>query len=330
MKSILQQIRRQLFTKEDPLHVHKTFGLAALCSFMYRIPKFGEHDMGFPDKSGDLITFLTLLVHVCLNVSSFEFHIPAKRIQSDGGRIWPQYRFHSLLFSCRGLLCIALNVFYYRSESSQSQQQSKFRLPHGNYAVVLGTMLLGDIASNYWVKHPSNSIRDLKAPPVVKYYFSVMQFLATSVSLVGIRRCSLHYYMLMVVQVTAFLMTLRRKNLVSHETNVVIYALLLAGGFTMGIYETYVWDPSLELLWTSAFMGSAAAVLRIICGMDKYVIWTIMHCINCYCFIPSIQGDDLRSIVLLSHAQIRWLSVCASVMMVLGGVWKSQSSSHRN
>lgn len=333
----MKQIQQQLFTKEDPLHVHKIFGMAALCSYVYRIPQFGEKDMGFSrtSESGDhLITFITLLLHVCLNISSFEFHIPAKRIQSDGGRIWPQYRFHSLVFSCRALMCIALNVFYYnRSEESlQSPHASNYLLPHGNYLVVIGTMLMGDIASNYWVKYPSNSIRDLKASPMIKYYFSVMQFLATGVSLVGIRRCSLHYYMLMVVQVTAFLMTLRRKNLVSHEKNVVLYALLLAGGFAVGIYETYFWEPSQELLWMSAFIGTAAAVLRILCGMNKYVVWTIMHSINCYCFIPSIHSQEasLYSILLLSPLQIRWLSVCVSLIMILGGVWKSHSSSQRN
>lgn len=330
----MKQIKQQLFTKEDPFHVHKTLGMVALCSYLYRIPQFGEKDMGFfrTGESGDyyVMAFLTLLVHACLNISSFEFHIPAKRIQSDGGRIWPQYRFHSLVFSCRGLMCIALNVFYYNL-SSQSPHVSKFLLPHGNYLVVISTMLMGDIASNYLVKYPSNSIRDLKAPPMIKYYFSVMQFLATGVSLVGIRRCSLHYYMVMVVQVTAFLMTLRRKNLVSHEKNILIYALLLAGGFTVGVYETYIWDPSQELLWTSAFIGTAAAVLRILCGLNKYVIWTLMHIVNCYCFIPSIYGQDveLQSVFLLSPIQIRWLSVSVSLIMILGGVWKSYFSSQR-
>ncbi len=329
----MKQIQQKLFTREDSFHVHKTLGMAALCSYLYRISHFGKRDMGFcpTSESSDyqVITILTLFVHVCLNISSFEFHIPAKRIQSDGGRIWPQYRFHSLVFTCRGLLCIALNAFYYNQPKlSQSSHGSTFLLPHGNYFVVIGTILVGDIASNYWVQYPSNSIRDLKASPMIKYYFSVMQFLATGVSLVGIRRCSLHYYMVMVVQVTAFLMTLRRKNLVSHEKNVILYALLLAGGFAVGIYETYVWDPAQELLWTSAFLGMTAAVLRILCGMNKYVIWTILHIVNCYCFIPSIhrQEENLHSIFLLSPLQIRWLGVGASMIMVLGGLWKSYSS----
>ncbi|GAX15932.1 hypothetical protein FisN_22Hu218 [Fistulifera solaris] len=331
----MKQIQQKLFTKEDPYHVHKTLGLVALSSYIYRISNFGASDMGFsPTKESSddfyVITLLTLLVHVCLNISSFEFHIPAKRIQSDGGRIWPQYRFHSLVFSCRGLLCIALNAFYYNAlKSSQSPLGSSFTLPHGNYLIVIATMIIGDIASNYWVQYPSNSIRDLKASPVIKYYFSVMQFLATGVSLVGLRRCSLHYYMVMVVQVTAFLMTLRRKNLVSHETNVILYALLLAGGFVVGIYETYVWDPAQELLWISAFLGMTAAVLRILCGMNKYVIWTMLHIVNCYCFLPSIQSQEanLHSMILLSLVRIRWLGVSATMIMVLGGLWRSYFSS---
>lgn len=170
-----QKIIRQLFTKEDPFHVHKILGLIALASFLYRIPKFGKQDMGFlsatredEDSSSStsssstndgMMTFVTLFLHLCLNISSFEFHIPTKRILSDGGRIWPQYRFHSLLFSSRAIMCIALNVYYYYHHQQQQQL-----LPHGNYLIVIGTIIMGDIASKYWVKYPSHSIQDLKAP----------------------------------------------------------------------------------------------------------------------------------------------------------------------
>lgn len=75
--------KKKLFTKEDSYHVHKTLGILVLCSYIWRLPKLGREDMGF--RSYPEWTLPTLFLHLCLNLSSFEFHIPALRIKSDGG-----------------------------------------------------------------------------------------------------------------------------------------------------------------------------------------------------------------------------------------------------
>lgn len=79
----------KLVTKEDPYLVHKTLGILVLFSFTWRLSQFGESDMGF--ETHPEWTVPTLILHLLLNLSSFEFRIPHQRIES-GYRIWPEYR----------------------------------------------------------------------------------------------------------------------------------------------------------------------------------------------------------------------------------------------
>ena len=76
----ISQWKKQLITKEDPNHVHKTLGILVLFSYLYRLAQVGDSDLGFATQRH--LTIPTLLLHLMLNASSFEFKIPAKRISS--------------------------------------------------------------------------------------------------------------------------------------------------------------------------------------------------------------------------------------------------------
>ena len=61
--------------------------------------------------------------------------------------------------------------------------------------------------------HPPS---DLAAPAPLRFFFSTMQFHATTGCLVGLRTLSTQFVYLFIIQGTAFAMTLRRRNLVGH------------------------------------------------------------------------------------------------------------------
>lgn len=86
----LTKLRRKLFSKEDPCHIHKTLGVYSMTHFVYRFSQVGATDMGF---TSSWFSLATLAPHVLLSLSSFIFHIPKKRIL-EGSRIWPEYRMH--------------------------------------------------------------------------------------------------------------------------------------------------------------------------------------------------------------------------------------------
>ena len=169
---------KKLVTKEDRFHLHKTLGTLCLVSFAWRIVRIDgitttDSDMGF--LSHPKLTIPTLLLHLALNLSSFEFRIPERRIKT-GYRIWPEYRLHSLVFLCRSL-AFPLPQYY----------ENSYGLPPNylwNVAIVLGTITAADIASAS-TKHPSGTIRGFETNPLLKFFFSAVQFHATMACLYG-------------------------------------------------------------------------------------------------------------------------------------------------
>lgn len=89
----LSEWKRKLVTREDPKHIHKILGFLVLLSFLYRFTQLGQQDLGFVNKPN--LTIPTIMLHLALNLSAFEFTLPKRRI-TTGYRIWPEYRLHSL------------------------------------------------------------------------------------------------------------------------------------------------------------------------------------------------------------------------------------------
>ena len=93
-----EYVIKKLFTKEDPLYLHKTLGLLALLSFIYRyfyvFPMTGT--LGFEGTGFD---YLTLAVHMGLSSSSLIFHVLPQRILRRPLVIWEEYRLHAIIFT---------------------------------------------------------------------------------------------------------------------------------------------------------------------------------------------------------------------------------------
>jgi hypothetical protein len=323
LKTII--VESPLFSNEDAFHVHKTLGLFALISYAWRFIRAGigflhrlssfeeeEDDMGF--ASHPEWTIPTLCLHLALNLSSFEFRIPNRRIKTDGGRIWPEFRIHSTVFLCRSLAAIAINWYHHQyptittiqsGTNNKDDNDENYGNIHStdhyhyvwNLYIVLGAMAAADLCS-YWVGDGhSRSIRDLAAPQAVKYFFSLIQFFATAAILFGLRRSSLYFMQCFVIQITAFLFTLRRKRLVSHGTNVVLYGCLLAFAVGVGVVELGTHCYRTDLITRCPGDPTAIAIVTILACTaalwrmgpwststsritqvltNKYVIWTVL------------------------------------------------------
>ena len=212
-----------------------------------------------------------------------------------------------------------------------------------NFWVVMAAIAAADL-SPYSVgdKH-SKSIRDLSAPLVVKYYFSVIQFFATASVLYGSRRCSLYYFQALVIQVTAFLMTLRRKNLVSHVFNVVVYGLLLAGAVGVGYCEFVFYDEDESPrgdhtpVWIVSVVACTAALWRLgpwpgarvrsVCA-NKYLIWIVMYFLLNHVLRPVLREEHQPG-KLLTNDHIQYLAIGEWVVLILYGLYKHSTKQTR-
>jgi len=257
----LNEIYDKLFTREDPNNLHKTLGIFCLAHFLFRFAQSGPTDMGFAASKS---TLACIAAHTLLSVSSLIFKIPLKRIAS-GYRIWPEYRLHSIVFALRSL-AMMLVIWVEKAYGLETNH-------HLNAAIVLGTLAAADFGS--WSVGPngrSSTIQDLEAPPAMRYFFSVMQFHATMGVMLGVRRFSTQLIYVWIIQLNAFLMTLRRKNLAPHQGLVWTYGAMLVFGFVVCSYEA----QTIGAFVMVNTLANTAAVLRLGLRTPKYLLWSGM------------------------------------------------------
>lgn len=261
----------KLFTSKEERHIyhaHKILGFSALASFAYRFA-FATQDCRFGPHIGTLVF---IIHHFALSSSSFVFKIPQRRIKDGGFRIWPEYRIHSLVFASRSLACMLLNWV-----------EQRYGLEEQYYWINTLIVLLGCAAADYGSslqgQYRSNTVRGTTyTDPYGHWFASEMQFNLTAICLVGIRRYSLHMTAVFIIQCNSFLMTLRRKNVASHEVLTAAYGVLLLLGRYMAVKDMML--PC----WALANVG---VILRMgPLHLDKYVLWTglgiLVHCIRSF------------------------------------------------
>ena len=258
----LKKAYRKLVTRDDSFSVHKSLGVFCIVHTAYRLAQVGPSDMGFGPT---LPTLICILLHATLSLSSFLFRIP---LQRRGGALsygmWSEYRLQSIIFSVRSLAMMLLIW----TEGALGLAPN-YAL---NAALAFASMGASDLCSwSVGAKGRSRTVRDLDAPHAYRLLFSIMQIQTTSALLLGQRRYSMHFIFVLVMQFNAFLMTLRRKNLVPYKAAVSLYGAMTVVGSATVFYETSVSQPGLFLVGNA--MGNAAAALRIGARCPKYPLW---------------------------------------------------------
>lgn len=264
---VFAKIKKTLFTHEDTFNVHKTFGVPALIHILYRFMSIlvnPFNDMGFTASNQ---TLALIFIHFSLSTSSLVFKIPKVRIK-EGSRIWPEFRLHSIVFACRSLACMTI-VWLENAYAMEPMYLA-------NVAVVFATLVSADAATNSVdAASRSNTIRGLDTSAAYKFAFSFMQFLGTCGCLVGLRAFAGQFSIVFIIQTYAFTLTLRRKNLVSHNATVIIYSMELLLGAAACQIE--IWQAGgVQALCMFPAIASCAMLLRIGAGFSKYLVWGIM------------------------------------------------------
>jgi hypothetical protein len=322
----------QLITPEDRFHIHKILGLLVAVSTFFRLVLLfvsrirsiisggsdddDDGDMGF--RSHPEWTIPTVILHAALTLTSFQFQLPTRRIKS-GYRIWPEYRLHSLVFLLRSLVAILLSHFCLVGAARRGTGGPAYNVecyywpPYTYLILVLSTMGMADLASSA-VMIPAESssgfCRDLDAPAVTRYFFSVAQCGATAYVLVGhdttptpyddsssgssgscrgaCGDAALHFVFVLIIQWNAFFMTLQRKNLARRSVLMTLYGLLLAGGIVTArvppLTKTVVHVAALLRIGPRWLPGQFRLVQD-----NKYVLWTLIYVMYVHAAGPVIR-----------------------------------------
>lgn len=256
----------KLFTKEDPVYLHKTLGFLSLISFFYRyvVVYNREGNLGF---TGTWFDWATMALHVLLSTSSIIFHVLVKRIPSKPMVIWEEYRLHAIVFTLRSFSVFLVGTL--RPFKAGSDAERMFLLP-----VVLVWHFLADRITDRFGPEDktSTTIRANPNPSMfIKYVsraYSFYQFSALGSHLLP-NAClaDLGFNALIAIQSSAFLMTLFRKGLIAWYTHGAWYSFCLV----ISLYHMYLNAPGMLFF----FKVLVAFTARVQFGVSKYVIWTV-------------------------------------------------------
>jgi hypothetical protein len=260
-------VYRKLFTKEDPLYFHKTFGTLCLLSFLYRYayvyPRFGN--LGF---EGSWFDWATMAVHMLLSSSSLIFHVLPRRVLSRPVMIWEEYRLHAIVFTLRCMVIFAIALaaqegFWRRDRSTLLQ-----------FLCVMPLHAVADLITRKFGTPNTTTVRVsndhcLQTKIILRFY-AFYQFLALGAHLTPhARLADLGFNSLIAIQSSAFLMTLVRKGLVETHTHGIVYTLCLfiSGFHILHLHNTWDFFLGVVLVFaTRLYFGNR---------VSKFWLWAV-------------------------------------------------------
>ena len=263
MYEYLQRLKR-LSTHEDAkyFHIHKVVGVWVLAHFAYRLYLFATVGSMMFDRS--LTTAGCIAGHAFLHVTAFEFILP-KRRNMVYNIIFPEMRWHTLIFAYRAMICMLITIYF-----------PHFKMLNG--VVVIGTMISADAVTRYF-KPVSTTMRGNPYPKgtpeiLIKSYhvfYAVSQFLAT-LNMVYYGADAM-FVTLIPIQTVPLLMTLAKKGIISKFGWHALYTFTLLIGYYRALMD-YT-SPNLPPFQFVSAMTAFVALGRLRFNINKYVLWSI-------------------------------------------------------
>jgi hypothetical protein len=206
------------------------------------------------------------LLHAALHISSFEFILPQKR-NFTYNIIFPEMRFHTMIFAYRALLCMIINIYI-----------KQFAFLKG--IIVILTMISADYVTNYYKNKGysngtmmrNNAYSNGRLSKYVKQmnlFYAVCQIMATANMLFC--KTERMFMTLFPIQIAPFLMTLEKKGIINQFHWHLYYTLSLICNFHWG-FKYSISDNLFAIYWSSVAFVSIG---RLYCNINKYILWFI-------------------------------------------------------
>ena len=275
MKFNIYQSHR-LLTHEDAkfAHAHKVLGVFCLFHFGYRIYNGIQYgDLGFDTN---YTTLFTLLMHVLLHATSFQFILPNRK-NKVYNIIWPEARWHSMIFAYRSLF--AMLIIYLQESGILYNNLIAFAC---RSVLVYLTMVLADFVTFKYKMIDTTTMRDNPYPEntpkwlvfSLNTFYSISQVFATFSILVYNKNAI--FLTLIPIQTAPFGMTLVKKGIIDQTGWHISYINALLISYIYGIYTYHSYEHFISHLVVFFVFG------RFVLRMNKYILWTMMITYLCY------------------------------------------------
>jgi hypothetical protein len=224
-----------LFTSHDYLNIHKILGFSCIIHYFYRFYlKFFYYQMFIPNN------YYFPLLHLILSLSSFIFKVPLYRFQNKT-IIWKELQLHNIIFTSRSVFMI------YHSLLFNNFNYNIYIYYFSRLFIVIIHHYLADIITNKYQNNNLTTTRDIIYNTENKFliklnknFYGISQIIATTSILLS-KNYETGYFIMFPIQISAFLMTLVRKGIITNNQWHYIYTLSLLFPYiinSLGIYNS--------------------------------------------------------------------------------------------
>jgi hypothetical protein len=283
---------RRLSTHEDRhyFHAHKVLGILVMSNFVYRVYLMvTARDIGLDAAHGDILAWL--VVHALLHVSSFQFILSARR-NTTYNIIWPEMRWHSMIFAFRSIAMLL--VMWLHARGVVPREVVNAARP----AIVLGTMALADCATRHYKRIGQVAANDstMRGNPypayvsptvarVLNLFYALSQVMAT-MAILSTGNMGPVFMLLIPIQTAPFCMTLVKKGIISQGG----WHLYYTGALLLNyVYPHVVKNVGTNVIPETAYWSALAlfVVGRFALRMNKYVLWLPIILLFSMFYFPS-------------------------------------------
>jgi hypothetical protein len=266
----------QLFSHHDKYHLHKSLGF--LCLFHYFVRIYWLITYGTMFLNYNLVyTWATPICHLLLSVSSFIFHVPKTRFDSKI-IIWKELQLHNIVFTSRS----AILMLYWLIFNIHDKNDRFYKLHLINRLfIVLAHHYAADIVTKTYNIKDKTTTRDINwdnipdiAKKYMKKYYAICQILALNALLLsecdktGRSFLESAFLIMFPIQLSAFLMTLVRKNIISNISWHIFYAASLMTPYFITLNNINV--DNIKKIIPILFI-----ILRLKLNVNKYLLMVL-------------------------------------------------------
>lgn len=182
------------------MNLHKILGFGCLIHYGYRFwLKFKYNTM--------YLEPISPIFHLGLSLSSFIFKVPLQRFMNKT-IIWKELQLHNIIFTSRSIFMIYHNLYF-------TDYNMIFYLT--KLFIVLGHHYLADLVSNKYINNDLTTTRDIRGNSlIIKKFYAISQIIATT-NMLLVNNPDSNFVIMFPIQLSAFLMTLVRKGIISNE-----------------------------------------------------------------------------------------------------------------
>ena len=268
----------KLLTNHDPGHVHAGCGLVALLHYIYRLWLIicDIPDAGFGRSVRQDILCMTIMA--LPNITSFLFTtniVPAKK-GKDGFTIWKEYRLHAFIFAFKLWLLIAILLY-----QKHSNQHADIIWPNEQYfriALEIATMAAAYYATSLYPPQVS-TIRGMYSHSLTVFVAGFLQFMGRASIFYGAPDpkddVALPFMAILIIQLNAFNMTLRKKRIIGPRATQAFYSIMLGSGLHLMLIRRILEHGTFPPRGLPVVVSASIAYACRKQGLDRFSAWAI-------------------------------------------------------